>query len=170
VYHCATLQNFTYRVSNLWCHVIYPSEILPSFSPGHLKHQAKPFVCYHLLCHISAGGVTWTFFESPPIQQHFLYNTPVRVFGSSFDYPEGPYDTWGLAWGEAPTDGTPSIQTATLQHDASTGQRRRSKRFLPYMYGGMPGMMGGYGTGMGSAAASAVATNSYGSYGYPFFG
>jgi len=92
------------------------------------------------------------------------------VFGSSFHYPERPYDTWGLAWDEALTDRTPSIKPVTLQRDASTGQHKRSKRFSPYWYGGMPGMMGGYGTGMGSAAASAVATNSYGSYGYPSFG
>ena len=129
-------------------------------------------MCYHLLCHVSAGDLTWTLYGIPPIQQQFLYSTPVRVFGSSFDYPDRPYETWGLAnmpplWNEAPVD-----RTATLQQEASSGQHRRSKRFLPYMYGGMPGMMGGYGTGMASAAAaaSAMATNSYGSYGYPFFG
>jgi len=141
------------------------------FPQGILSPQAKPRVCYHLFCHISAGGVTWTFFASPPIQQHYFYSTPVRAVVSSFDYPERPYESWGLPWDDAPADSTPSITTATLQHDASTGQHKRSKRFLPYGYGGMPGMMmGGYGSGMASAAASAMATNSYGSYGYPFFG
>jgi hypothetical protein len=83
---------------------------------------------------------------------------------------------WGLAnmpslWDAAPTDRTPKIETATPQQEASTEKHKRSKRFLPYLYGGMPGMtMGGYGTGMTSASASAMASGSYGSYGYPFFG
>jgi hypothetical protein len=128
-------------------------------------------VCYHVLCHISAGGVTWTFFSSPPFHQQFLYSTPVRVSGRPFEYPERPYVPWGLAWDESPIVITPVTNTATQQQAASTGQHKRYKRFLPYLYGGMPGMMmGGYGTGMASAAASAVATNSYGAYGSPFYG
>lgn len=133
--------------------------------PRAFEVRRQNHVCYHLLCHISAGGATWTYYATPPIQ-HFFYSTPVRVFGNSFDFPERPYNTWDAAL----ADRTPSIKPVTLEHDDSAGQHRRSKRFLPYMYGGMPGMMGGYGTGMGSAASSAVATNSYGSYGYPFFG
>ncbi|GFG33209.1 hypothetical protein Cfor_05518 [Coptotermes formosanus] len=123
-----------------------------------------------------AGGVTWTLFASPPFQQQFHYSTPVRVFSSSFDYPERSYEMWGVAnipplWDAAPTNRTPRIKRSTPQHEASTGNHKRSKRFLPYFYGGMPGMMmGGYGASMASASASAMATDSYGSYGYPFFG
>jgi len=142
------------------------------FFPRAVEVRSQNHVFYRLLCHISAGGGTWTFFASPPIQQEFFYSTPVRVFGSSFGYPEIRYDTWGQAWDKAPTDITTSIKTDTPQNYASTEQHKRSKRFAQYWYGGMPGMMmGGYGTGMASAAAaSAVGTNSYGSYGYPFFG
>ena len=131
------------------------------------------------MCHISAGGVAWTYFASPSIPQEFLYNTPVRVFVSSFNYPVRDYEMWGLAnvpplGNAAPSTRTPRTKRATLQQEAfTTGKHERSKRFLPYMYGGMPGMMmGGYGTGMASASASAMAGSSYGSYGsygYPFF-
>jgi hypothetical protein len=68
-------------------------------------------------------------------------------------------------WGAAKAD-----RSSRVRRDIWRRERRRVKRFFPYMYGGMPGMMGGYGGGMSSASAVAMATGSYGSYGYPFYG
>jgi hypothetical protein len=131
---------------------------------------------------VSAGGVTWTYFVSPfdvqgAVGRNFLYDPAVRMFGTSFVYPGRVYGTWDVPFrGPDKTDKIRRTRRDIGQQDASSGQHGRVKRFFPYMYGGMPGMMGGYGNGMASSSASAFASASamgtgwYGSYGYPFFG
>jgi hypothetical protein len=109
------------------------------------------------------------------VGRHFLYGPAVRLFGTSFVYPGRVYETWDVPFrGPDKTGMTRRTRRDIGQKDVSSGHHERVKRFFPYMYGGMPGMMGGYGTGMASASASASAsamgTGLYGSYGYPFFG
>jgi hypothetical protein len=129
---------------------------------------------------MSAGGVSWTYFVSPSdakeaVGRHFLYGPAVRVFGTSVVYPGRDYETWDVPlWDPAETHRTSRTRRDIAQQDTSLQQHDRVKRFFPYMYGGMQGMMGGYGTGMASASASASASTMgagfYGSYRYPFFG
>jgi hypothetical protein len=113
--------------------------------------------------------VIWTYFASPSIPQavessEVLYSSPVRGFGTNFIYPERHYEIWGPVSMPHLWDAAPSDKATRTKREASRG---RVKRFFPFMYGGMPGMMmGGYGTGMSSA--SAFAANSYGGYAYPF--
>jgi hypothetical protein len=95
------------------------------------------------------------------------------MFGTSFLYPGRVYETWDVPfWGPDKTDRIRRTRRDIGQQAISSRQHERVKRFFPYMYGGMPGMMGGYGTGMvsASASASAMGTGWYGSNGYPFFG
>jgi hypothetical protein len=124
--------------------------------------------------------VSWTYFVGPSdvqeaVGRNFLYGPAVRMFGTSFMYPGRVYETWDVPfWGPGKTDRIKRTRRDIRQHNASSGHHERVKRFFPYMYGGMPGMMGGYGTGMASASASASASAMgsgwYGSYGYPIFG
>jgi hypothetical protein len=127
---------------------------------------------------MSAGGVAWTYFVSPSdaqeaVGRHFLYGPTVRAFGTSFVHPGRDHEMWDVPlWDSAKTDRLSRTRRGIALQDTSLQQHERVKRFFPYMYGGMPGMMGGYGTGMASASASAstMGAGFYGSYGYPYFG
>jgi hypothetical protein len=101
------------------------------------------------------------------VGRNFLYGPAVRMISTSFVYPGRVCETWDVPfWGPDNTDRTRRTRRDIGEQDASSRQHGRVKRFIPYMYGGMPGMMGGYGTGM--ASASTMGTGWYGSYGYPF--